>query len=559
MSQKPVIDIQQLSVAFDTEKVVKNISFAIYTNEIVGLVGESGSGKSITSLAMTGLLPKNAQVSGTILFNGSDLVHLKRKTFRRLRGSRIAMIFQEPMSSLNPSMKCGSQVAEMIAQHQHLSAKAIKKQVLRLLDQVKLPQPELIYQSYPHQISGGQKQRVMIAMAIACKPDLLIADEPTTALDVTVQQEIVDLLKSLKRETGMALLFITHDLELVAGLANRVAVMYQGKLVEINETRQLFNQPKTTYSKALIASKPKKGNRLKKLPTIQDVMNEQIPDAVISDEDRKKAHQQLYQQKPLLSIKNLSKTFYKSLGYWKDKQEIMAVNEVNLALYPGETLGLVGESGCGKSTLASLILQLEQPSDGELYYRDKQISKLSRAEQKQIRKDVQLIFQDPFSSLNPRISIGKAIMEPILYHGLAKNNSDAKQKTFDLLKEVGLSADMFDRYPHEFSGGQRQRIGIARSIAVEPKLIICDESVAALDISVQAQVLNLLNRLKEQYGFSYLFIAHDLKVVHYMADQLYVMHNGKMVEHGDADTVFYHPQEEYTQKLIKAIPSGMNN
>ena len=559
MSQEPVIDIQQLSVAFDSDEVVKKISFAIHKKEIVGLVGESGSGKSITSLAMTGLLPKNAQVSGTILFGGSDLVCLKRKAFRGLRGNQIAMIFQEPMSSLNPSMKCGDQVAEMIAQHQQLSAKAIKKQVLALFDQVKLPEPELIYQSYPHQISGGQKQRVMIAMAIACKPDLLIADEPTTALDVTVQQEIVDLLKSLQQETGMALLFITHDLELVAGLADRVAVMYQGELVEINETRQLFDQPKTTYSKALIASKPKKGNRLKKLPTIQDVMNHQIPDAVISDEERKKAHQQLYQQKPLLSIKNLSKTFYKSLGYWKDKQEIKAVDEVNLALYPGETLGLVGESGCGKSTLASLILQLEQPTNGELYYRDKNITKLSRAEQKQIRKDVQLIFQDPFSSLNPRISIGKAIMEPIVYHGLAKNRAEARQKAFDLLEEVGLSAEMFDRYPHEFSGGQRQRIGIARSIAVEPELIICDESVAALDISVQAQVLNLLNRLKEQYGFSYLFIAHDLKVVHYMADQLYVMHNGKMVEHGDADTVFHQPQEDYTQKLIKAIPSGMNN
>jgi peptide/nickel transport system ATP-binding protein len=559
MSQQSVIDIQELSVAFDSEKVVNNISFSIHKNEIVGLVGESGSGKSITSLAMTGLLPKNAQVSGTILFNGSDLVRLKRKAFRRLRGSRIAMIFQEPMSSLNPSMKCGKQVAEMIGQHQQLSAKAIKKQVLALFDQVKLPQPELIYRSYPHQISGGQKQRVMIAMAIACKPDLLIADEPTTALDVTVQQEIVDLLRSLQQETGMALLFITHDLELVAGLADRVAVMYQGKLVEINETRQLFDQPQTTYSQALNASKPKKGNRLKKLPTIQDVMNGEIPDAVISDEERKKAHRQLYQQKPLLSIKNLSKTFYKSLGYWKDKQEIKAVDEVNLALYPGETLGLVGESGCGKSTLASLILQLGSPTDGALFYKDKNISKLNRAAQKQIRKDIQLIFQDPFSSLNPRISIGKAIMEPILYHGLAKNRAEARQKTFDLLEQVGLSAEMFDRYPHEFSGGQRQRIGIARSIAVEPELIICDESVAALDISVQAQVLNLLNRLKAQYGFSYLFIAHDLKVVHYMADQLYVMHNGKMVEHGDSDRVFYHPQEDYTQQLIKAIPGGMDH
>lgn len=356
----------------------------------------------------------------------------------------------------------------------------------------------------------------------------------------------------------MALLFITHDLELVAGMADRVAVMYQGELLEINETRQLFHQPRTTYSKALIASKPKKGNRLKKLPTIQDVMNANIPNEVISDEERSKAHQELYRQQPLLTIQNLSKVFFKSLGYWKGKQQVKAVDEVSLRLYPGETLGLVGESGCGKSTLASLILQLESPTNGTLLYKNKDITQLDQKDRKQIRKDIQLIFQDPFSSLNPRISIGKAIMEPIVYHGLARTRAEAKQKAFDLLEEVGLSAGMFDRYPHEFSGGQRQRIGIARSIAVEPELIICDESVAALDISVQAQVLNLLNRLKQQYGFSYLFIAHDLKVVHYMADQLYVMHDGKMVEHGDADEVFYQPQEEYTRKLIHSIPKGMD-
>lgn len=556
MSKMPVIDVQNLSVSFDEQKVVKNINFQIHKNEILGLVGESGSGKSITSLAMTGLLPKNAKITGHIQFSGYDLISINKKAFRKLRGRRIAMIFQEPMSSLNPSMKCGLQVAEMIAQHQQMSQNEIKKQVLALFDQVKLPQPDLMYQSYPHQISGGQKQRVMIAMAIACKPDLLIADEPTTALDVTVQREIVNLLKELQQETGMALLFITHDLELVAGMADRVAVMYQGELVEINQTQKLFDQPKTSYTKALLASKPKKGNRLKRLPTIKDVMDKNIPEDIITDQQRRETHQQLYQQKPLLEIDNLSKTFYKSLGYWKGKQKVKAVDEVSLKLYPGETLGLVGESGCGKSTLANLILQLEEPGEGILKYKDKNITALNKAEQKRLRKDIQLIFQDPFSSLNPRMSIGKAIMEPIIYHGLAQNKVDARQKTLVLLREVGLSADMFNRYPHEFSGGQRQRIGIARSIAVEPELIICDESVAALDISVQAQVLNLLNRLKKQYGFSYLFIAHDLKVVHYMADQLYVMHQGKMVEHGDADEVFYRPQKNYTQKLIKAIPGG---
>ncbi|MDR9449362.1 MAG: ABC transporter ATP-binding protein [Psychroflexus sp.] len=556
MSKQPVIDVQNLSVSFDEQKVVKNINFQIHKNEILGLVGESGSGKSITSLAMTGLLPKNAKITGHIQFSGYDLISINKKAFRKLRGRRIAMIFQEPMSSLNPSMKCGLQVAEMIAQHQQMRQNEIKKKVLALFDQVKLPQPDLMYQSYPHQISGGQKQRVMIAMAIACQPDLLIADEPTTALDVTVQCEIVDLLKELLQQTGMALLFITHDLELVAGMANRVAVMYQGELVEINQTQKLFDHPKTTYTKALLASKPKKGNRLKRLPTIKDVMDKNIPEDVITDQQRRETHQQLYQQQPLLEIDNLSKTFYKYLGYWKGKQKVKAVDEVSLKLYPGETLGLVGESGCGKSTLANLILQLEEPGEGILKYKDKNITALNKAEQKRLRKDIQLIFQDPFSSLNPRMSIGKAIMEPIIYHGLAQNKVDARQKTLALLREVGLSADMFNRYPHEFSGGQRQRIGIARSIAVEPELIICDESVAALDISVQAQVLNLLNRLKKQYGFSYLFIAHDLKVVHYMADQLYVMHQGKMVEHGDADEVFYRPQKNYTQKLIKAIPGG---
>ena len=556
MSKQPVIDVQNLSVSFDEQKVVKNINFQIHKNEILGLVGESGSGKSITSLAMTGLLPKNAKITGHIQFSGYDLISINKKAFRKLRGRRIAMIFQEPMSSLNPSMKCGLQVAEMIAQHQQIAQREIKKKVLALFDEVKLPQPDLMYQSYPHQISGGQKQRVMIAMAIACQPDLLIADEPTTALDVTVQCEIVDLLKELLQQTGMALLFITHDLELVAGMANRVAVMYQGELVEINQTQKLFDHPKTTYTKALLASKPKKGNRLKRLPTIKDVMDKNIPEDVITDQQRRETHQQLYQQQPLLEIDNLSKTFYKYLGYWKGKQKVKAVDEVSLKLYPGETLGLVGESGCGKSTLANLILQLEEPGEGVLKYKDKNITALNKAEQKRLRKDIQLIFQDPFSSLNPRMSIGKAIMEPIIYHGLAQNKVDARQKTLALLREVGLSADMFNRYPHEFSGGQRQRIGIARSIAVEPELIICDESVAALDISVQAQVLNLLNRLKKQYGFSYLFIAHDLKVVHYMADQLYVMHQGKMVEHGDADEVFYRPQKNYTQKLIKAIPGG---
>ena len=467
------------------------------------------------------------------------------------------MIFQEPMSSLNPSMKCGPQVTEILLEHTALSKKEAKAETLRLFEKVKLPRPESIYDVYPHQISGGQKQRVMIAMAIACKPKILIADEPTTALDVTVQKEILLLLKSLQQETEMSIIFISHDLALVSEISNRVVVMYQGKIVEQNSAKKLFLQPKETYTKALLASKPSTTERLKKLPTVKNFLENTISNVVETKSEREQRHQEIYSQEPLLEVVNVEKEFVSNPGLFQPKASVKAVNDVSFKIYEGETLGLVGESGCGKSTLGNVILQLDKATAGRVLYRGNDITKISKTELRKLRKEIQLIFQDPFSSLNPRIPVGKAIMEPMEVHKLYKNNKERKQKTLELLHRVGLDESHFNRYPHEFSGGQRQRIGIARTIAVEPKLIVCDESVSALDISVQAQVLNLLNELKDKFGFTYIFISHDLAVVKYMADQLLVMNQGKIVEQGDADQIYANPEKEYTQKLIDAIPKGI--
>jgi len=526
-------------------------------NEILGIVGESGSGKSISTLAVLGLLPKNARItSGSIEFEGKDLENFSNKEFRRIRGKEISMIFQEPMSSLNPSMKCGKQVKEILSEHTTMNVSAITEEMLRLFDQVKLPRPESIADSYPHQISGGQKQRVMIAMAIACKPKILIADEPTTALDVTVQQEILKLLKDIQQDTGMSILFISHDLALVSQIADRVAVMYQGKIVEQNEARQLFLNPKETYTKALLASKPVTNKRLKTLPTVSQFLKDAGSDEVETEDERKNRHREIYKNEALLEVQNMSKVFSSTKLFGKN-EETQAVKNVSFKIYKGETLGLVGESGCGKSTLGNLILNLLPPSSGCVFYRGLDISKLSENDFRKYRREIQLIFQDPFSSLNPRIPVGEAIMEPMKTHGLYPSKNKRREKALKLLKQVGLEAEHFGRYPHEFSGGQRQRIGIARTIAVKPKFIICDESVSALDISVQAQVLNLLNDLKAKYGFTYLFIAHDLAVVKYMADKLLVMNKGEIVERGEADEVYANPQKDYTKKLIAAIPKGL--
>ena len=558
----PLLHIHQISIGFQTDngfrETLQQVDFQLYKNEILGIVGESGSGKSLTSLAVLGLLPSSAKITeGEILYNGDDLSTLSTKQLRKIRGKEISMIFQEPMSSLNPSMKCGPQVTEILLEHTALSKKEAKAETLRLFEKVKLPRPESIYDVYPHQISGGQKQRVMIAMAIACKPKILIADEPTTALDVTVQKEILLLLKSLQQETEMSIIFISHDLALVSEISNRVVVMYQGKIVEQNSAKKLFLQPKETYTKALLASKPSTTERLKKLPTVKNFLENSISTVVETKSEREQRHQEIYSQESLLEVVNVEKEFVSNPGLFQPKASVKAVNDVSFKIYEGETLGLVGESGCGKSTLGNVILQLDKATAGKVLYRGNDITKISKTELRKLRKEIQLIFQDPFSSLNPRIPVGKAIMEPMEVHRLYKNNKERKQKTLELLHRVGLNESHFNRYPHEFSGGQRQRIGIARTIAVEPKLIVCDESVSALDISVQAQVLNLLNELKDKFGFTYIFISHDLAVVKYMADQLLVMNQGKIVEQGDADQIYANPEKEYTQKLIDAIPKGI--
>jgi len=561
--KEPILRVENLSISFLQEKkwneVIHSISFEVFPNEIVGIVGESGSGKSVSSLAVMGLLPKNVSDlnTGSIHFKNEDITNYSEKAFQKIRGKKVSMIFQEPMSSLNPSINCGEQVAEILETHTNLSEKEIKAEVLRLFDQVKLPDPNTIYNKYPHQISGGQKQRVMIAMAIACKPEILIADEPTTALDVTVQQEIILLLKNLQQETGMSILFISHDLSLISEICDRILVMYKGEVVEQNSALNIFKNPEHIYTKALIASRPSLNVRLKRLPTIQDYLSGTENAAAISHEERKEHLDKLYNQKPLLHVENVEKEYLLKTRLFKPNDYFKAVNNVSFKMYEGETLGLVGESGCGKSTLGNAILQLDPATKGQIFYRDKDITKLSKSELKELRKEIQIIFQDPFASLNPKITVGEAILEPMKVHKLYTNDKERKEKVMDLLNKVGLLPEHYDRYPHEFSGGQRQRIGIARTIAVNPKLIICDESVSALDISVQAQVLNLLNDLKDNFGFTYLFISHDLAVVKYISDQIIVMNKGKIEEQNEADALIEHPQKPYTQKLINAIPKGI--
>lgn len=558
----PLLEVRQLGISFLREKsfipVIHGIDFQLNSNEILGVVGESGSGKSVSSLAIMGLLPKKISAinSGSIVFEGKDITHFSDKEFQKIRGNDIAMIFQEPMSSLNPSLKCGYQVAEILERHTDLSNKEIKAEVLSLFEKVKLPNPEELFNKYPHQISGGQKQRVMIAMAIACKPKILIADEPTTALDVTVQKEIIQLLKDLQQETKMSILFISHDLLLVSEIANRVLVMYKGEIVEQGNANAIFEHPQHNYTKALIASRPSLDFRLKRLPTIQDFLNNSVSSEIVSSEERKKNQEKLYAQQPILEVKNVDKEYLSTVGLFGKKASFKAVDDVSFKIYDGETVGLVGESGCGKSTLGNAILQLDKATAGHIFYKGNDITKLNNSEIRKLRKEIQLIFQDPYSSLNPRIPVGKAIMEPMKVHGLYKNDTERKAKTIEILERVGLSEAFFNRYPHEFSGGQRQRIGIARTIALQPKLIVCDESVSALDISVQAQVLNLLNELKENFGFTYIFISHDLAVVKYMSDQVLVMNKGKIEEMADADELYANPKSAYTKKLIEAIPKG---
>jgi len=563
MPENTILNVTDLTISFYSNQseniVVNNISYNLNKNEILGIVGESGSGKSVSTLAILGLLPKSSSkiTSGSIEFNGLELTQLDSKAFQNIRGNDIAMIFQEPMSSLNPSMTCGKQVEEVLLQHTNLTKNEIHSEVMSLFEKVKLPTPERIFKSYPHEISGGQKQRVMIAMAIACKPKILIADEPTTALDVTVQKEIISLLKQLQKDESMSILFISHDLSLVSEIADRILVMYQGEIVEQGTAINIFKHPKHSYTQALINSRPQLGQRLKRLPTIKDFINKTTDKTIVSSNERKAFHESIYNKPPLLEVINLEKEYLSKSGWFSKPESFKAVNHVSFKLYEGETLGLVGESGCGKSTLANAILQLDKATSGKIIYKGIDITNLPKREFRTLRKDIQIIFQDPYASLNPRIPVGKAIMEPMKVHGIGISDTDRKEKVMEILQKVGLDESYFYRYPHEFSGGQRQRIGIARAISLQPKLIICDESVSALDISVQAQVLNLLNTLKENFGFTYIFISHDLAVVNYMSDQLIVMNKGEIEEMNDADIIYKHPEKDYTKKLIHAIPKGL--
>lgn len=577
-----ILEIKNLVTEFSsrngTVKAVDDVSFSVQEGEIVGVVGESGSGKSVTSLSAMGLIPSPpGKISGgEILFTKKDGVvvdttRLSNEELRKVRGNEMSMIFQEPMTSLNPVFSCGNQVAEALMLHKGLNSKEAKQETIELFKKVELPRPESIYNQYPHQISGGQKQRVMIAMAISCNPKLLIADEPTTALDVTVQKTILELLKNIQKETNMGILFITHDLGVIAELAHKVVVMYKGKIVEQGPVDQIFNHPQHPYTKGLIACRPPLDVRYSKLPTVPDFMQvdengeitskvDSIPNfisnLILPKETRTEAHKELYKKSPLLEINNL-KTYYPlDKNIWgRTTQFVKAVDDVSFKVYPGETLGLIGESGCGKTTTGKSIIQLAPVTSGEIIYKEKDVLKMNKKELSEFRREVQIIFQDPYSSLNPRMTIGKAIVEPMKVHGLFKSDEERKNRAIALLERVGLKAEHFHNYPHQFSGGQRQRICIARTLAMEPKFIICDESVSALDVSVQAQVLNLLNELKQDFGLTYIFISHDLSVIKYMCDKMVVMNqNGKIERYGECDEIYANPQTEYTKHLIEAIP-----
>ncbi len=565
--EKELLHIKNLTVEFKNEntyhKAVDHISFSLNKGQILGIVGESGSGKSVTSMAVMKLLsqPPAKISSGEIIFNSTtstcDILKLSEAEMRKIRGNQIGMIFQEPMTSLNPVMKCGKQVMEALLLHQALTKKQAREKTIALFYDVLLPQPETIFGKYPHELSGGQKQRVMIAMAISCNPSLLIADEPTTALDVTVQKTILQLIKTLQQKYNMSVIFITHDLGVVAEIADNIAVMYKGQIVEHGNAHDILQSPKHPYTKGLMACRPSMDIRLEKLPTVGDFVNEEATFIFkeITDENRKILHKEIYNSKPILEIKNLEVDFVTKRSILGNAlSSFKAVKNISFDVYEGETLGLVGESGCGKTTLGRSILQLLEASEGSIIYKGQNLTELSVNQMRQLRRKLQIIFQDPYSSLNPRINIGNAITEPMKVHNLYNNDRQRKQKAIELLERVGMNETQFLRYPHEFSGGQRQRICIARTLALNPELIICDESVSALDVSIQAQVLNLLNELKKDFNFTYIFISHDLSVVKFMSDRMIVMQKGEIVEMGESDAIYKNPKSDYTRKLISSIP-----
>lgn len=567
-----LLEISDLSLDLkqdgEWKSILHHVNVSLERGETLGIVGESGSGKSVTALSIMQLLNEGISryPNGVIEFSGTgksiDLLKCSDKDLRQLRGRHIAMIFQEPMTSLNPVIRCGEQITEQILLHTKESKEGARQRVIELFREVMLPRPEQIFDSYPHELSGGQKQRVMIAMAMSCQPDLLIADEPTTALDVTVQKGILELIKDLQRKHGMGVLFITHDLGVVSEIADKVLVLYKGTVVEHGPIRSIFFHPQHPYTQGLLACRPSMTSRLKRLPTVDDFMKDQargidqmVSSLIVTAEERESMHQKMYAEQPIITIENLSKQYpVRKRKLFEKRQYVHALNNVSLEVYEGETLGLVGESGCGKTTLGRCLIRLIEPTSGVVTYKGTNLMKLSISDMRKMRKDLQIILQDPYSSLNQRLTIGDTLMEPMKVHGMENGECERRSKAIALLERVGLNESHFNRYPHEFSGGQRQRISIARALAVNPKFIICDESVSALDVSVQAQVLNLLNELKEEYHFTYIFISHDLSVVRFMADRIAVMQNGSIVELGDADQICDNPQTEYTQKLIDAIP-----
>lgn len=564
--QDALLTVKKLRINFKSEAgnfvAVEDFSFSLMPGEIMAIVGESGSGKSVTALSLMQLLPKQTTVTGEILFTAKNqptvnLQKISEKEMRCYRGNELAMIFQEPMTSLNPVFTCGNQVLEAIIQHQKISKKDATKKVIQLFEKVQLPNPAEMINRYPHQLSGGQKQRVMIAMAMSCNPSILIADEPTTALDVTVQKTILELIKDLQKENGMAVIFITHDLGLVADIADTILLMYKGKIVEQGNAATVLNNPKQNYTKALMACRPALYPKDKRLPVVADFFEMEDKLSVINNKlvVELQNNAAINYNEPVLKVENLKVYFPgKKSFFGKPVTAFKAVDGVSFMVSKGETLGLVGESGCGKTTLGRAILQLIPVTEGSIVLNGKNIVGLSKKILQPLRKDLQIVFQDPYGSLNPRLSIGSAILEPMKVHGILNSDKERKEKVMQLLEQVQLNADHYNRYPHQFSGGQRQRICIARALALKPTFLIFDESVSALDVSVQAQVLNLINDLKKEFDFTSIFISHDLAVVKYISDRILVMQHGKIVEEGTAELIYTNPQNKYTRQLIDAIP-----